>query len=84
MDERTPYRRMGGSSSGQDIIWQKIACVGLFQWASSFQSCGLCLPIDGSEDHKTHCFKNRQPCNAGAERLKAMSTIMDDQREDPF
>ena len=52
--------------------------------ASSFQSCGLCLPIDGSEDHKIHCFKNRQPCSAGAERLKAMSTIMDDQREDPF
>ena len=33
---------------------------------------------------KIHCFKNRQPCSAGAERLKAKSTIMDDQREDPF
>ena len=52
--------------------------------ASSFQSCRLCLPMDGSEDHKIHCFKNRQPCSAGAETLKVMSTIKDDEREGPF
>ena len=44
--------------------------------------------IDGSEDHLIHYFKDDQTCSSGAERLKVMtSTIEDDSeddREDPF
>ena len=40
--------------------------------------------IDGSEDHLIHYFKDDQTCSTGAERLKVMTSTIEDDREDPF
>ena len=51
---------------------------------SSIKSCGLNISVDGSEDHLIHCFKDDQTCSTGAERLKAMASTSEDDREGPF
>ena len=45
---------------------------------NSFKSCALNLPTDGSRNVEIHCFKNRQPCENGAELLKSQLSILDD------
>ena len=50
----------------------------------SFPCCGLNLPIDGSDDHKIVCFRDRQPCSTGREMLKAQVSILLEPDEDPF
>ena len=46
--------------------------------AKSFKSCALNLAVDGFEDSETHCLKKGQPCEAGAEQLKAQLSILDE------
>ena len=36
----------------------------------SFKSCGVNLPIDGTEDDSIHCFKEGQPCEEGRRMLR--------------
>lgn len=51
----------------------------------SFKSCALNLAVDGSQDSEIHCFKRGQPCEAGAEQLKAQLSVLDEQTlPDPF
>ena len=38
--------------------------------AKSFESCGLNLKFDSSEDNLIHCFQNFQPCASGSSILK--------------
>ena len=50
---------------------------------NSFKSCILTIPVDGSEDGHTHCFKENQPCCL--ERLKVVQQTMTNSRnKDPF
>ena len=49
----------------------------------SFKSCALNIAIDGTEDELIHCFKEKQPCSAGLQRLKVMANTIDE-REDTF
>ena len=51
----------------------------------SFKTCALNLPVDGSEDHFIHCFKEGQPCEAGARHLQSqLSVLQECDRPDPF
>lgn len=53
---------------------------------NSFKTCGLNLPVDGSEDHLIHCFKEDTPCASGAEILKQQMLVRRDLSllENPF
>ena len=52
---------------------------------NSFKSCGLTVAVDGSEDAHIHCFKEKQPCQAGLERLKTVyQAISKSPDNDPF
>lgn len=52
---------------------------------NSFKNCGLTVAVDGSEDGHIHCFKEKQPCHAGLERLKVVQQAMSNSRDkDPF
>ena len=44
----------------------------------SFKSCALNLAVDGSQDSEIHCFKKGQPCEGGAEQLKAQLSVLDE------
>ena len=48
---------------------------------NSFMSCGLTVAVDGSEDGHIHCFKEKQPCRAGLERLKVIQQAMSNSHE---
>ena len=48
---------------------------------NSFKSCGLTVAVDGSEDGHILCFKKKQPCHAGLERLKVAQQTMSNSRE---
>lgn len=51
----------------------------------SFKSCLLNLAVDGSQDSEIHCFKKGQPCEAGAEQLKAQLSVLNEPTlPDPF
>ena len=44
----------------------------------SFKSCTLNLTVVGSQDAEIHYFKKGQPCEAGAEQLKAQISVLDE------
>ena len=44
----------------------------------SFKSCAFNLAVDGSQDSEIHCFKKGQPCEVGAEQLKAQLSVLDE------
>ena len=50
----------------------------------SFTSCGLTTALDGSEDNKSHCFKEGHPCRSGREMLSEQMKLMHETEEDPF
>ena len=51
----------------------------------SFKTCPLNLPVDGSEDHLIHCFKEEQPCEAGARHLQSQFSVLQEcVGPDPF
>lgn len=51
----------------------------------SFKACALNLNVDGSEDSAIHCFKERQPCQAGAQQLKSQLSVLEEpNRPNPF
>lgn len=73
--------------------WKTIVEWVLTTWArlpievikKSFKSCALNLGVDGSQDLEIHCFKKCQPCEAGAEQLKAKLSVLDEPTlPDPF
>ena len=52
---------------------------------NSLKSCGLTVAVDGSEDGHIDCFKEKQPCHAGLERLKVIQQALSNPRDkDPF
>ena len=55
----------------------------------SFVSCAIATSLDGSDDHKIHCFKDGQPCAEGKssldEAMQALSaSAVTGSDEDPF
>ena len=46
----------------------------------------MCLKNDGSEDSSIHCFKENQPCAAGAALLKDQTKLLYDKdlEKNPF
>ena len=50
----------------------------------SFPSCGLNLPVDGSDDDKIICFRNGEPCAKGKDMLKSQLSILLEPDENPF
>ena len=71
------------------IKWILAACDGLDKKIKviidSFKNCELTVAVDGSEDGHIHCFKEKQPCNAGLKRLKVVQQAFSDSRDkDPF
>ena len=42
----------------------------------SFKTCALNLPVDGSQDHFIHCFKEEQPCETGARQLRFRFSVL--------
>ena len=52
----------------------------------SFKTCGLSLPVDGSEDDKIHCFKKEGACPDGASRLRESLNILQEEESqiNPF
>ena len=52
---------------------------------NSFKCCGINLKNDGSEDNLIHCFKQKQPCESGAEILKSQLSVLEEPlRSNPF
>lgn len=56
---------------------------------NSFTSCAITTSVDGSDDHKIHCFKEGQPCEEGTsllrEKMEALvSGCSQDDDTDPF
>ena len=43
--------------------------------AQCFKSCALTLPVDGSQDHLIHCFKDKQQCEARSKMLKEQMAL---------
>ena len=52
----------------------------------SFKICGINLPVDGSEDHLIHCFKEESACASGAKLLQDQMAILNDSslNDNPF
>ena len=53
---------------------------------NSFQSCGIIVATDGSEDDKIHCLKSGQPAEGAKELLRTKTTklLRDERDDDPF
>ena len=53
---------------------------------SSMKSCGLGLPVDGSEDHLISCFKEGKKTESGSKLLSNQTRIIHDSssEENPF
>ena len=87
-NKRPPSNKRPLESSRKNIVqWILTAWARLSPEiiANSFKSCGLNLNTDGSDDGLIHCFKEKQPCEAGAEILKSQLSVLDEsQLPNPF
>ena len=50
----------------------------------SFPCCGRNLPVDGSDDDKTICFRHGEPFAKGKDMLKSQLSILLEPDENPF
>ena len=61
--------------------WEKLDCELI---AKSFKTCGLNIPIDGSEDENIHGLKEGQTCHVGLELLRSQPQILRKPDVNPF